>query len=55
MGIILLGISMILTVVFSNHCDLDCSYCCIGYKNNSPILSKESAIDFLSIPTPTPV
>ena len=47
MGIILLGISMILTVVFSNHCDLDCSYCCIGYKNNSPILSKESAIDFI--------
>ena len=38
---------MILTVVFSNHCDLDCSYCCIGYKNNSPILSKESAIDFI--------
>ena len=39
---------MLLTVVFSNECNLDCSYCCIGYKNNSPILSTDDATSFLS-------
>lgn len=38
---------MILTIVFSNGCDLDCSYCCIGSKNESPILSVDKAVDFI--------
>lgn len=38
---------MILTIVFSNGCDLDCSYCCIGSKNESPVLSVDKAIDFI--------
>ena len=38
---------MLLTVVFSNHCNLDCSYCCIGNKNTSPILTATKAIEFL--------
>lgn len=29
----------ILSIVFSNHCDLDCSYCCIQSKNESPVLA----------------
>lgn len=32
---------MIYTIVFSNHCDLDCSYCCVGNKNTSRVLSLE--------------
>lgn len=38
---------MLLTIVFSNHCDLDCNYCCIGDKNTSPILDADAAIDFV--------
>lgn len=38
---------MILTIVFSNYCDLDCSYCCIGDKNKSPILSIEQTYKFI--------
>lgn len=38
---------MLLTVVFSNHCNLDCSYCCIGDKNTSPILTVTKAVEFL--------
>lgn len=26
-----------ISIVFSNHCDLDCSYCCIQSKNLSPV------------------
>lgn len=37
----------ILTAVFSNHCNLDCSYCCIGSKGNSPVLSKEQVLAFV--------
>lgn len=39
----------ILSIVFSNHCDLDCSYCCIQSKNESPILADMGRIkDFVS-------
>lgn len=27
----------LLTIVFSNHCDLDCTYCCVQSKNLSPV------------------
>lgn len=38
----------ILSVVFSNHCDLDCSYCCIQSKNESPVLADLNQIkDFI--------
>lgn len=38
----------ILSVVFSNHCDLDCSYCCIQSKNESPVLANLELIkDFI--------
>ena len=35
---------MLLPIVFSNHCNLDCAYCCITNKNTSPVLSLEKAI-----------
>ena len=38
---------MLLTIVFSNHCDLDCNYCCIGDKNTSPVLDVDAAIEFV--------
>ena len=39
----------ILSIVFSNHCDLDCSYCCIQSKNQSPVLANlKSVKDFIS-------
>lgn len=37
----------LLTIVFSNHCDLDCTYCCIGSKGLSPILSVDDAYSFI--------
>ena len=38
----------ILSIVFSNHCDLDCSYCCIQSKNQSPVLADlKSVKDFI--------
>ena len=39
----------ILSIVFSNHCDLDCSYCCIQSKNESPVLANlEEIKSFIS-------
>lgn len=38
---------MLLPIVFSNHCNLDCAYCCITNKNTSPILSLEKAFEFV--------
>lgn len=39
----------ILSIVFSNHCDLDCSYCCIQSKNESPVLANlEEVKSFIS-------
>ncbi len=38
---------MLLPIVFSNHCNLDCAYCCITNKNTSPVLSLEKAIDHI--------
>lgn len=38
---------MLLTVVFSNHCQMDCAYCCIQHKNESPILSVQDIKSFI--------
>jgi sulfatase maturation enzyme AslB (radical SAM superfamily) len=38
---------MDLTVVYSNYCNLDCSYCCITNKNTSPFLSYEDSVNFV--------
>ena len=39
----------ILSIVLSNHCDLDCSYCCIQSKNESPVLANlEEIKSFIS-------
>lgn len=38
---------MDLTVVYSNYCNLDCSYCCITNKNTSPFLSYEDSVKFV--------
>lgn len=38
---------MLLTIVFSNHCQLDCAYCCIREKGSSPILSVDDAKSFI--------
>lgn len=38
---------LLLTLVFSNHCNMDCSYCCITNKNTSPALPLEKAIAFV--------
>lgn len=39
--------TMHLTVVFSNNCNLDCSYCCITNKNTSPVLTIEDVFLFI--------
>ncbi len=38
---------MLLTVVFSNHCNKDCSYCCITNKDTSPVLTLDEVISFI--------
>lgn len=37
----------LLTIVFSNHCNLDCTYCCVQSKNLSPNLSVDDAKAFI--------
>lgn len=39
---------MLLPIVFSNHCDLDCTYCCIQSKNMSPFLDINKIDDFIA-------
>lgn len=39
---------MLLPIVFSNHCDLDCTYCCIQSKNMSPFLDLNKIDDFIN-------
>lgn len=38
---------MLLTIVFSNHCNMACSYCCITNKNTSSVLSLDSVFSFI--------
>lgn len=38
---------MLLPIVFSNHCDLDCAYCCIQSKNMSPFLDINKIDNFI--------
>ncbi len=39
---------MLLPIVFSNHCNLDCTYCCIQSKNMSPFLDINKIDNFIA-------
>ena len=38
---------MLVPIIFSNDCNLDCAYCCITNKGTSPVLSIEKACLFI--------